>query len=450
MRRFTTLVSGLFACVTGCGDDGVHHLADAPVAPDAGIDAIATGTANVTAKIRCCAAPAGGPQEGVRVVVVHRDHTVGATAVTDASGKASVAVQTGDAVTAVYPEDTVSNTTKIATFVGVKPGDNLTFGDAFDYAAPMLGTPGQLNVSWPAMAGAGYYYVFTPCGQFYGDGASLGATVNLYDYCQTPTAPMVFVAYDSAGVILASSYLPDAPFAPGTLPAITWTPITAPNYALSVSGLDAAISQLSFTAMVQYPSQLLVGAQANPLITAGSATANLTAPASGLRNYETMDLRRSGTQGRQHYAKSNAATAAFTAPLPWINGIAVSPGDGQAVWLQTAGAYDAATLHFNWNRYDGKVTHFSEWSVILPPGLTALDLGTPPAELAPYLPTAVDNLGTSLVLVDLAAAANYDAIRALPEWRVMTPDTAIHAGEEAAMGMSVFDGGEGFAAAARH
>lgn len=80
MRRFASIASGLFACVTACGDDGVHHLPDAPVVDDAGIDAPPSGTVTITANVRCCDVPPGTAESGVRVIVTGPDNAVGATA----------------------------------------------------------------------------------------------------------------------------------------------------------------------------------------------------------------------------------------------------------------------------------------------------------------------------------------------------------------------------------
>jgi hypothetical protein len=448
MRRFASIASGLFACVTGCGDDGVHHLADAPPPDDTGIDAPASGTANITTNVRCCTVVAGTPQAGVRIVVVRRDHSVGAMAMTDAQGKASVAVQTGDSVTAIYPED-ADDSTDLTTILGVKPGDNLTFGEA-NYVVGAAGTTGQINLSWPPVANAYYHYIYTPCGYYYAGGSDVSTTIDVYPYCQTPTAPIVFVAYNSNGAIIASSYLPAAPFTPGTLPPITWTALAAPNYALSVSGLDAAVDRVYFRASGAYPGQLEVTTGETSDITAGGATSNLTVPASAARTYGSMELERNGTNGRQRYFQAQATAVAFTSPMPWLNGAAYSPGDGQAVWLQTAGTYDAATIRFDWYRDDSKQSHYFNWNLIIPPGTTALDLGKPPVELAPYLPTSTDNVDAELVLIDLASAASYDDLRSVPESTVMDPEGAIRSGTITGVGMSGYDGGEGFSFAANH
>ncbi len=445
MRRFASIASGLFACVTGCGDDGVHHLPDAPAADDAGIDAPVAGTVNITTNVRCCDLAPGTAQAGVRVIVTGRNNAVGATAMTDAQGKASVAVHAGDSVTAVYPEDVPNLRTRLTTIAGVKPGDNLTFGDAY-WVPPATGVDGQLNVSWPAVTGANYYEVYTPCGSYFAGSATTTATIPLSAYCQTATAPIVFVAHDNNGLIVATSYLPAAPFTPGTLPAITWTPVT-PSYAVSVSGLDAAINQVYLSSGVTFPSQITIANGDYPTITAGAGTLSFAIPAGAQRAYGSMDLRRNGTRGRQTYMKAGAASAAFAAPtMPWLTGLAASPGDVQAVWLQTAGTYDAATLRFNWSHSVAVETHYFDWNVILPPGVTSLNIGTPPAELAPYLPATTDDLGSDLVLVDLASATGYDALRALPEGRIMNPEAAVRAGDETAASVSSFDGGEGFAA----
>lgn len=444
MRRFAAIASGLFACVTGCGDDGVHKLPDAPLPPDdSAIDAPASGTANITTNVRCCAVPAGTPQAGVNIVVIHADHTLGATATSDAQGKASVAVRLGDSVHAIYPED--ADLTELATFVGVKPGDNLTFGEGY-YQAPLSGVAGQINVSWPAFTGAIYYYVFSPCGSYYSTATT--ATVSLASYCQSDTAPMLFAAYGPNNEILANAYLPAAAYTPGTLPPITWTALPAPSYSIAISGLDAATSQIYARAHAVHP-RFEVVSYGYPTPTAGTATQVLSAVPSATRMVGDAEVRRLGTNGRQHYLKAQASPVTLTATMPWINGIALSPGEGKALWLQTAGTYDAAVLFFNWSRSDGKVTHYFEWNVIAPGGVTSLDLGTPPAALADFLPTTTDSVGATLQLVDLSTTATYDEVRAQPEATLVYPDGAVLNGAIPSASTSAYDSGEGFARARR-
>lgn len=445
MRRFAAIASGLFACVTGCGDDGVHKLPDAPLPPDdSAIDAPASGTANITTNVRCCEVAPGTPQAGVAIAVVHADHTLGATATSDAQGKASVAVRTGDSVFAIYPEG-INSTTEISTFVGVKPGDNLTFGEGY-WQPPGNGVSGQLNVSWPAFTGASYYSVFSPCGVY--NSSSTGTTISLAPYCQTDLAPMAFAAFGPNSEILASAYLPAAAFTPGTLPAITWTALPAPDYTVAISGLDAAISQIYFQVHGVHAG-FDVTTYGSATLSGGTATSVHSTVPSATRTYADVQLRRLGTNGWQHYTKAQATSVSLTATMPWINGIAISPGEGKALWLQTGGTYDTAVLFLNWSHYDGKVTHYFQWNVIAPGGVTSLDLGTPPAALADFLPNTTDSVGTTLQLVDLSNTSTYDEVRAQPEATLVYPDGAVRAGTVPGANTSSYDSGEGFAFARR-
>lgn len=446
MGRFSTIAAGLFTCLAACGDDGNNQLADAPVAPDAQADAaVATGTVNILATVRCCDLAPMTPQAGVVVVAVQPDGTVGTPATTDAEGKAVVEIVEGAAVTAVYPEDT-NNERQVTTIVGVKPGDSLTFGDNY-YQPPITGgTSGQIDASWDPVAGATYYYTYTPCGGRYTGIPATSAQLFVYDYCQTPTAPILYAAYDNTG-FLASAYIPAADFTPGTsLPVPTWTPeATTLNYPLSISGLEAAIYEVQLGAQGVYPRGIQVDHSAYVTPASGAAMADLSMPSTAPRTYANARLWRNGIDGRQQYFKTGAPPVAFAAPaLPWIHGLVVDPSQGQALWLQTEGTYDAAIARLNWSRDDGMSTHYFYWDVIVPPGVTSVDLGAPPTALAPYLPTADDNLGTDLELIDLASTADYDGLRGAPEWRWNGPEGAVAAGDEAAAGISSFDGAEGF------
>lgn len=438
----------MFACVAGCGDDGdARHLPDAPVADDAAaIDAAPIGNVTVTAHVRCCDVAPTTPQAGVLVVVVQADGTAGETGTTDALGKVTLAnVRAGATVTAVYPDDGDQGR-HVTMMAGVKPGDDLTFGQ--DYYEPTAsGADGQIDASWTAVTDAAYYYVFAPCEVRYVSAPSTSAALAVYTSCQTPTAPVAFVAYDGAGNVLASAYLPAATYTPGSaLVAPAWTAQAAgANFQVSISGLAPAVNDVRFTSVASYGSLRTYPAVAYPALKAGAGMASLSIPETALSIDTSAQLHRSGTQGRQFMFKRGASPIAFTTPaLPWINGIAVSPGDGRAIWLQSAGTYDAAVLSFSWSRTENKATRYYDWTVILPPGVTELDLGTPPAALAPYLPTADDDLGSDLHLVDLSSVSDYDAIRALPEWRLVDVEGSVRHGDEPTAAVSTYDGGEGF------
>lgn len=73
--------------------------------------------------------------------------------------------------------------------------------------------------------------------------------------------------------------------------------------------------------------------------------------------------------------------------------------------------------------------------------MTSLDGNTLPADLAAYVPVASDSFNLLNVrVIDLADATSYDAVRAVPEWQVMSTDRAA---ENDLTAGAFADGGEG-------
>ena len=79
--------------------------------------------------------------------------------------------------------------------------------------------------------------------------------------------------------------------------------------------------------------------------------------------------------------------------------------------------------------------------VVVPPGVTELDVSAVPAQLQALVPPATDFDVVNVRVVDLASATSYDAARQLPEWQLSYPIESVHTGAHA--GAAFADGGEG-------
>jgi len=407
---------------------------------------LASGVVNITTVVRYGDAAPDTPKGNILVVGVNADGTLAGTATTDAAGKATLTIREGATVTAIYPEDAFIDNT-ITSYVGVKPNDNLTFGDHyFTPPTTIAGTAGLMTVNWPAFIGATQYLVYSPCGSNYVTGTTY--SLPLQTYCQTATAPILVMAVDANYDIIATAYLPAAAFTVGAtvnVAAGQWVAQTANSFVVSMSGLDPVVTAVRFNANAQFP-QFTIGESDFPTPKAGAASAMLSIPMSaGALTYASAQLNRNGNFGEQTYFKRGASPIAFApTALPWISDTSIISAfpPYRVVWLETASTYDAAVLDMSWQRSDGKITHYFQWRVILPPGVADFKLGTPPAELAALLPTVDDNVNHELRLVDLSSATSYDAARALPEWRLANVQSSVNAGDEPSA--AITSDGEGF------
>ena len=407
---------------------------------------LAAGTVNITTMVRCCDVAANTPQANVAVIAVNADGNVAGTATTDAQGHATLTIREGATVTAIYPEEKVNQETFAISYVGVKPNDSLTYGDA--YYTPnqtLTGTAGQMTINWPAVTGAYQYRLITPCESPYT--AGLTYSISLQTYCQMPTAPIGLFAVDTNYEVISSVYLPAAAFTVGATVNVTagqWVNQAVGNYTVSISGLPASVYEADFDVDAKYAG-FNYDASNYVIPKSGAGSVMISSPTTVLGTTAHARLYRNNYSRQDHY-KPGPSPVAFPAPtLPWLSGLIFNPEDRHALWLQTAGTYDASILETNWTHSAVKEPdHYFRWRVILPPGVTEFAVGTPPAELAPYLPGADDSVGYELTLVDLSSAASYDAARALPEWRLADASSAVDAGDEPLAQITQYDGGEGF------
>jgi hypothetical protein len=220
------------------------------------------------------------------------------------------------------------------------------------------------------------------------------------------------------------------------LTATPWVTETANNFTASVTGLSTLTVESDFQFVADYHGLSAYDSD-YPDITSGAASSVFTASAADT-GFVNLSLYRNGNWGNQSSLKRGASPLALTAPtLPWL-GALVATGS-QAVWLQTSGAaFDAEILRFDWRTSvlahggsGGNNTTYWHWNIILPPSTTSFAFPTPPPQLAAYLPsdsTDIDNI--SLQFVDLSSAADYDAVRALPEYRVTDLYNAVRSGDE--------------------
>ncbi|MGN6103702.1 MAG: hypothetical protein ACTHU0_01230 [Kofleriaceae bacterium] len=148
--RFAFLVSLLSVAAAACGDDGVHHLPDAPPVPDARDPRTVTLTIS----------RGRAPQPGVEVHFQNADSSLVATVRTDENGVAAAAMDAGGFVTAVAPFDRLPqgvDATTLFSYAGVKPGDELKLND--------LSLPDLIGVDVrvPIEPSASRYVLHTSC-----------------------------------------------------------------------------------------------------------------------------------------------------------------------------------------------------------------------------------------------------------------------------------------------
>ncbi|MGN6103703.1 MAG: hypothetical protein ACTHU0_01235, partial [Kofleriaceae bacterium] len=183
-----------------CGDDGVHHLPDAPPPPDAP-DPVQPVTVKITI--------GDEPQSGIAVYFQNPDSSLVSAARTDTNGVASALMERGGYVTAIEPFNLPRgiSTSELYTYAGVKPGDQLA-----------LHTEGSqsyisVDVRVPIEPTASGYYLHNACDNSWWDLTNSGGSGS---GSGTPGGQISMPACGSADLLLETSgsenkYL----FAPG-------------------------------------------------------------------------------------------------------------------------------------------------------------------------------------------------------------------------------------------
>lgn len=451
-----SVATGVFACLAACEDDsgtlppfqfdspdGGTPPVTQPDAPtkDASPDAVTVTKVNVTALSRWYEPLASqAPRAGVLVFAVNGAGALVGQATTGVDGRASLEIPDGGSVTAVYPKNDDRARISVVTYAGVKPGDSLTFGDHdTTYGAP-VGSEGNLDIQWTPVTDATSYELTSPCASATTNDHSM--TVGLASTCQTPTAPVALVASDSAGRVLASVFLPDAPYTPGSSLNITagqWVSQTASmGYGISVTGLAAGVHGVELRARARFGR---IGYER--LLFVSPFEANATGAFSMPSTATTIagaEVYRNDYPGHLRFLQTAQAPVTLdTTGRPWVTSIVASAKERFVQWLLSPGtAYDATTLELAWNKNDTEYV----WRVLLPPDKNQVDLRSFPEALAAYLPDTESPLNVALRLIDLSSTKSYDDVRALPEWHFMDPEFAVRFGEEP--GVTAADGGEGY------
>lgn len=455
MRRFGGLASFVFLCLGACGGDQAFPDAnttdafsvDGATTPDA----VPAGDITVTTHSRTGPDPSGTLLADIQVLTVQPDGTAGPAGTTNASGDLTLTgVKQGASVTAIYP---LGNDFQLVTVLGVKPGDHVVLGD--HYPQQFSASTGTMTVNFPTVANAAHYYGYTRCSQAnVNDGAATAMT--FATTCGNATADMLLEAYDAEFTRIGYGTIRNAPFTDGASATLAaWGPGANNNFTTSITGLAASVDNVYFTTFAQWNDGYRNGGQdyyAQP--EAGAASLAMTVPPGGDRVLAFAQLQQgqlqTGAQETYRVLAGDATSATMTAPtLPWLGQVAINGAAKLAQWIPIGtGSYDAAIVFANWSRYDAKTesTTYYYWTISVPPGQTSLSWAGLPTAVADHLPTDTDSVSGDMQLVDLSNVADYDELRARPEWEWSCPGCASQLGDLTVPSSVAypFDGAEGF------
>lgn len=401
-------------CAAACsGDDGVHHLPDAPPAPEAGVDAATSGPVTLTVT------NLGAPVAGVTVHFQNADSSLVLTTMTDATGTATATMDAGGYVTAMSPFPAAGLLgvfpTDIRTFAGVKPGDHLVLSNQ---ASP---TTLSFVVQAPIDDVAVEYKLYTSCSagnaaDIFGSGSGFAPQFNVFvDGCAT--VDFGVVTFDANGAPVHAFYHPNVAVQDDTTVTLTDAYGTPTAFTINYANAPAGTTSLQMNHFLASPAGAMMRTILGTDVTGGTASLSfpqppLTAPIAVVST--TLEPSGIGTQTVIDWgAQANPTTidlAGTTLP-PYASVPVVDAASHMLTWTTTAGTAqpDFAIADFEVDRSSSQTFWF--WEIAAP--ATASSSITLP--VLPGADAMFDVAASDMVFVNNLITAKvpggYDAVR---------------------------------------
>jgi hypothetical protein len=404
--------------LVGCGDDGVHHLPDAPE----GIDA-ATPDAPLTGAVTLTVTQDGTPRADVAVYFLAADSTLVAKVPTNAQGVATATMGLGGSVTAIDPFSTKSAGRDVRTFVGVKPGDQLKL-----YVGGTAAQSVNFTLTLPTDAFAFYYTVSTDCGstQFFTGGGSgsgggpVGGPVTL-DGCGA-TTDILIETYDGNSMALGAIYKPNVAITEGGTVDLTAEAYTTPvpTATINWSNVPTEYTQINGRYALASPKGFLRETYLTADVTEGAGTFTIPSPGVtggiAITGSQPLPSNFIGQQTVVDWAPEGTAPIAVDLANTLLGTYSTTPSVSGAThtvtWAASPGvAPDFAHASLFANRPNGKSSTFWSWDIVVPYATTTFTLPTLPTEIADLNFQATDSVAIN-ELITAKVPGGYDAVRA--------------------------------------
>jgi hypothetical protein len=426
--------------LAGCGKvaalpaaDGAMPASDGAVATD---DGAILGDATIITNAGLFGNKVGARVGNIDLISTAADNTVLAVTRSDARGNATIKVAPGGSVTAVY-RHIVDPGTDLITWVGVKPGDTLTFGSrSFSPSGQKSTDLGSQTYTWPSQPGATDYVVFTPCTST-GVGTNLTVTLVESSLCHEDPMDIVFTASDDTA-ITHYGFRTEVPFESGsTVSILSWMPVQSGS--INITGLPSEISSLEGKFFTIYNSGNArgLGDPYTGTPTGGAFSATFRAVPTGKRTVGSVTLARSGFNSIQildaFSVDTKVQTVAAPQLTPWLQGRpTASPALRTASWFivgEASSVYDGQLLDLSWSHVGSTKFAPYAWHFILPPGQTSITYPALPPPFDDAIPLSTEVTNAAVRVFEIASVKGYDMVRAMPSADLMCLDCAVKAGD---------------------
>lgn len=427
--------------VLGCGsvkDSG--GAIDATIDTPPGIDADESGTATVSTKAAVPGQTVGAVVADVDIISMLPNNTLLEMKKTDGTGNATIKVYPGGTVTAIYRHTGGDMGADLITWVGVKPGDTLEFGNR------QIGVTSSTNIgtqsySYPSVGAGHRYIVRTNCSASSANDPTLSVSVSEFSSCNKTTMDALYTATLSASPFTLTNCASrqNFTFMNGQNLAIgSWQ--TAVNATANITGLSATITNVTtqLGTVIDGDAERF-SAQANGAPSGGAFTGSFPWCTFGERTLGTLFMSRNGNFGSMQLFDSLPSsqvswTVANPMMPPWIEGtFLTSTHLGLVSWVLVPDGMNASDAVYASVSYTIRISNMfygGTWHFIAPPNTMAINLPKLPAQFAEILPTTEFGMGLNrLQTFDVPTVTSYDQVRTMGTANAMCMQCAARAGD---------------------
>lgn len=417
--------------LVACGDDGVHHLADAPPGPiDAPVaDAPTSGPVTLTIT------QGGVPRADVDVYFQNANSSLVAKVLTGADGKASAVMEPGGFVTAINPFNVLTGialNADLRTFAGVKPGDELQLTQERG-----LGTSIAVTFTAPIDGAALYYYLSSSCSSqtsLFTQNTNVSGEVFMYD-CGG-TADVLVYTEDANGQPLGYVYKPGVAVTDGGTVDFTDAYVAIPDSTFTYTNAPAALTGFELEHQQATTRGLAFSDYIFGNLTTGTGSITVKVPPiTGATAINRSTFYPWSNNGSQHLVTWGPRAATTT----------IDVGAGLLPEYLTVPAYAAGTRSFAWtagsapntpdlvigelsaSRTDANaVTTYWDWKIAAPYSATSVVLPELPTDVAQFNILATDT-AEIYQLRTAKLPGGYDAVRETALDSSWPPDVVVGA-----------------------
>jgi hypothetical protein len=376
----------------------------------------------------------GAPDLTARVLFQDPEGGVVSDVEVDAMGHAQSMLPQGGTVSAIRvitdaPDDLVAS---IASTVGVRPGDDLTFGLKANATVTNQGGQTTMTATFPTVSGASTYTFYTPCGLT--RTATSPVTLSFRDSCHgatfdllgttlagTPAVPMFLkitgVNYESNGSF--------------SIPAV-FSPMD--SFTVHMMNVPDAVSSMSVSRASMNENLPVVGMSVNLAgdPPAGDVSVSMPYPQSfGTRSELSILMSRADAQMIQRHEVHTASLSTSATvdlgrqQLPWFTDLALTATGATWTMVAPGDPPDGMMTRWSGSWSDGSRPVSISWLVAQPADMAGMTLPRLPAIYSAIDPgqqtVPVTPRLATLYMVDYDNLTGYDELRTMPETLLTTP-----------------------------